>query len=82
MSNKNNCSNNHRVNCSTLQDGGGNKGLRMTLFTSADCFKKRRESRASPSVVSGERKGKKERRGREGGQERKRDRTLARDERG
>jgi len=56
-SNKNNCpcSNNQHVNCSSLQDDGGNKGLGMTLFTSADCFKKRRESRASLSVVSGER---------------------------
>lgn len=27
----------------------------MTLFTSADCFKKRRESRASLPAVSGER---------------------------
>lgn len=64
-SNKNNCNNNHRVNCSTLQDDDGNKGLGMTLFTSADCFKKRRESRASLSAsVSAERKGKRE--GREG----------------
>lgn len=56
-SNKNNCpcSNNQCVNYSSLQDGGGNKGLGMTLFTSADCFKKRRESRASLPAVSGER---------------------------
>lgn len=56
-SDKNNCpcSNNQRVNCSALQDGGENKGLGMTLFTSADCFKKRRESGASPVAVSRER---------------------------
>lgn len=62
-SNKNNCpcSNNQHVNCSSLQDGGGNKRLGMTLFTSADCFKKRRESRASLSAVSGEKKGTRER---------------------
>lgn len=61
-SNKNNCpcSNNQHVNCSSLQDGGGNKRLGMTLFTSADCFKKRRESRALLSAVSGE-KGTRER---------------------
>lgn len=64
-SNKNNCpcSNNQHVNCSSLQDGGGNKGLGMTLFTSADCFKKRRESRASLSAVSGgQEKGRKRKR--------------------
>lgn len=57
-SNKNNCpcSNNQHVNCSSLQDGGGNKRLGMTLFTSADCFKKRRESRALLSAVSEKRR--------------------------
>lgn len=91
-SNENNCpcSNNQRVNCGSLQDGGGNKGLGMTLFTSADCFKKRRESRASLPAVSGEREnernGRREKqavkRGGERGMEHKEGRTRARDKEG
>lgn len=69
-SNKNNCpcSNNQHVNCSSLQDGGGNKGLEMTLFTSADCFKKRRESSIAIGGLGRTKEGK-EKRERERGEE-------------
>jgi hypothetical protein len=58
-SNKNNCpcSSNQHVNCDPLQDGGGNKGLGMTLFTSADCFKNRREAKTRGKALPTDRNG-------------------------